>query len=122
MLAFQTIERRGDLIRTQAFQGQGEEEGCLLRMPGGGGVGKSGRGVWGTRCGMETVQVPGQKYEVIYVQLKRQTKIEIHSILLPKEETRQPTKQVKQQRRCAVGWGVQEEGSQRMTSNWGCKK
>ena len=41
MLAFQTIERRGDLIRTQAFQGQGEEEGCLLRMPGGG-----GREIW----------------------------------------------------------------------------
>lgn len=32
---------------------------------------RSGGGVWGIWSGMETVRIPGQKCEVIYLQLKR---------------------------------------------------
>lgn len=66
-----------------------------------------GGGVWGIWSGMETVRAPGQKYEVKYVQLKRQPRLRYTNFSLPKEGMRRPRKHVKQPRilRGDVGCG-----------------
>lgn len=81
--------------------------------------------IWGRGLGSlvwnGNSQVPGQKYEVTYVQLKRQPRLKYTASSCPKKECADP-RNMSSNKGDALwggGWGY-EEGSSCMTSNWRC--